>query len=83
MPRQSRGIIRCYARKDNMRQVKNEADNQRAKAKKRAMKDTIAIMESKKMYVNEKKYLTEVVENLADWGYYDNNQTIFEYIDYK
>lgn len=66
-----------------MKQVKNEANNQRAKAMKRAMKDTIAIMESKKMYVNEKKYLTEVVENLSNWGYYDNNQTIFEYIDYK
>lgn len=62
---------------------KNESESSNALANGRAKRDLITIMQSKKMYVNEKKYLSEVVKNLKEMGFYSNNTTIFNYIEHK
>lgn len=46
--------------------------------KNKAIKDIIKIIHEPKMYINEKRYLTETINHLYKLGYYAKLDTIFD-----
>lgn len=44
---------------------------------KRAIQDIFRIMHDPKMFINEKRYLTETIAHLLKMGYYSKFDTIF------